>query len=410
MADELDKPSFGNFSINNTMEMGMGSQELLDDLLSSDTATASPEEVEKLENKEPEKKKVQKPVQKTTTSEQTTKKEEEEKPKEKTLEELLLEEEIEEEEVEQQSSEEGNKEGSNEGDEVSKFEALARDLFKLNVFTKEEGEADPEIKTPEQFLERFHEEKKKGAIEVLNNFIGQHGEDYQQAFQAIFVNGANPKEYFTTYNNIQNFAELDLTKETNQEAVIKQFLSEQGLDAKDVDEEVERIKNYGDLEKTSEKYHKVLVKKESQKLQDLEKESATRLQQAAQVKQQYIQNVNNVLQEKLKAKEFDGIPINPKLASELQDFLLRDKYKTPSGEPLTDFDVSILELKRPENHATKVKVALLLKILEKDPTLSTIQKAGVSKQSNALFSEVARQTSKSSTKSSKQEPVKSWFS
>jgi hypothetical protein len=116
------------------------------------------------------------------------------------------------------------------------------------------------------------------------------------------------------------------------------------------------------------------------------------------------------LEEKLKTKEFDGIPLNPKLANELQDFLLVDKYKTNSGETLTDFDRTILELKRPENHAMKVKVALLLKILEKDPTLSTIQKTGISKKSNELFGEVARQVTKSGVKSSSN-PSKSnsWF-
>jgi hypothetical protein len=69
-----------------------------------------------------------------------------------------------------------------------------------------------------------------------------------------------------------------------------------------------------------------------------------------------------------------------------------------------------LELKRPENHATKVKVALLLKILEKDPTLSTIQRTGVSKKSNELFGEVARQVTKTKASSSGQ-PAKqnSWF-
>jgi hypothetical protein len=154
----------------------------------------------------------------------------------------------------------------------------------------------------------------------------------------------------------------------------------------------------------------VLVKKEAQKLAQMEQKAEVELQQKQAVKNQYIQNVQQVLQDKLKSKEFDGIPINPKLANELQDFLLVDKYKTASGETLTDFDKTILELKRPENHATKVKVALLLKILEKDPTLSTIQRTGVSKKSNELFGEVARQVTKTRTSSSGQ-PAKqnSWF-
>ena len=174
--------------------------------------------------------------------------------------------------------------------------------------------------------------------------------------------------------------------------------------------EVERLKNYGDLESVAAKHHKVLIKKEAVKLQQLEQEKEVQLQQQAQYKQQYSTNVNQVLQDKLKNKEFDGIPLNPKLAGELQDFLTIDKYKTNSGETLTEFDKTILELKRPENHEKKVKIALLLKILEKDPTLSTIQKTGITKKSNELFGEVARQASKSAVKSHKPANVSaSWF-
>ena len=84
--------------------------------------------------------------------------------------------------------------------------------------------------------------------------------------------------------------------------------------------------------------------------------------------------------------------------------------KTPTGEMLTEFDRTILDLKRPENHEKKVKVGLLLKILEKDPTLSTIQKTGLTKKSNELFGEVARQAQKSAVKSGKpQARSNSWF-
>ena len=58
----------------------------------------------------------------------------------------------------------------------------------------------------------------------------------------------------------------------------------------------------------------------------------------------------------------------------------------------------------------KVKVGLLLKILEKDPTLSTIQRTGVTKKSNQLFGEVARQVTRSKTASSnKKTKPNSWF-
>ena len=420
MAENLETPSFGgNFGIQDTMEMGMGNAELLNDLMGPDSATSSPDDLQEIvkEVEDPAPAKTKPAAAKTIGDdivEKSTDKSDEDKKQD--LQDFLLggDEEEEEDDDDAPAAKTVDKAESDneEADDVAstKFEALANDLFNLGVFTKGDDDDEEPISTPEEFLERFQAEKKKGAIEVVNNFIGQFGEDYQQAFDAIFVKGVDPKEYFGTYNNIESFAEMDLANENNQVAIIKQALQDQGFDPEDIETEVERLKNYGDLENVATKHHKVLVKKEAQKLAQLEQRAEIELQQKAAIKNQYIQNVQTILGEKLKAKEFDGIPLNPKIAGELQDFLLVDKYKTNSGETLTDFDRTILELKRPENHAMKVKLGLLLKILEKDPTLSTIQKTGVTKKSNELFGQVARQVEKSATKGNKasSNPT-SWF-
>ena len=421
MAENLESPSFSTFGIENTMEMGMGNAELLNDLMSPETQTTNPDDLQKIgkevgNDPEPPAPKAKAPIDPDNKEEDTT----------KSLTDFLLggddEQEEEEEDVKgddkkpaakpEASEEEGDEdEGEDSADPVAgKFKALANDLLKLGVFTAEDDEDEIDVNSPEEFLERFQNEKQRGAIDMVNKFIGQFGEDYQQAFEAIYVKGVDPKEYFAAYNTIANFSEMDLSQESNQVTVIKQALADQGFDAEDIDTEVERLKNYGDLETVATKHHKVLVKKEAQKLQQLEAQAERDLQQKAAVRNQYINNVQSIIQEKLKTKEIDGIPFNPKLASELQDFLLVDKYKTNSGETLTDFDRTILELKRPENHAMKVKVALLLKILEKDPSLSTIQKTGVTKKSNELFGEVARQIDKGAVKSGKKESKpSSWF-
>jgi len=418
MAENLETPSFGNFSIENTMEMGAGNAELLNDLLAPETSTSSPDDIQDIKNDSPQ----AQPSKKESSEE---KKPAPEKEEDKSLEKFLLsdgeEEEEEEEEVaapvsktkskapvKEEAPSENQEEEEGGEQEVTQFGALAKDLLKLGVFSSDEDDEE-EIQTPEQFLEKFQKEKQKGAIEVVNNFIGQFGEDYQKAFDAIFVKGVDPKEYFGTYNNIVNFADMDLSEESNQVRVIKQALADQGFEDEDVDTEVERLKNYGDLETVATKHHKVLVKKEAAKLQQLEQKSQQELQQRQAIKEEYVKNVQSVLQEKLKTKEFDGIPINPKLANELQDFLLVDRYRTNSGETITEFDKAILELKRPENHEKKVKVGLLLKILEKDPTLSTIQKTGISKKSDQLFGEVARQVTKSKSSSSSPSKSNSWF-
>lgn len=290
------------------------------------------------------------------------------------------------------------------------FDALAEELFSLGVFNKIENEEDIKIENPEDFLERFKLEQQRGANMMIDNFISQFGEDYQNAFQAIYINGVTPQDYFTQQAKVESFKNLDMTKENNQEAVVKRALQDQGYENEDIESEVERIKNYGDLEDVSKKHHKVLVKHEEQLL----KTKAEEAKQAQAIKQaqkeEYVTNVRATLTEKLKTKEFDGIPLNVKTANELQDFLLVDKWKTESGETLTDFDKTILELKRPENHATKVKVALLLKLIASDPTLSTIQKSAVSKQSSELFRTVAKQkTTAKRAESNKRQPAPSWF-
>lgn len=413
MADNLDvSQAFGNFSIEDTLEMsGVGNTELLRDLMGPETSTSSPDEIQDIKEETPKKQ----PAQKQEDSSEKN-----QAPETNPIQDFLFKGDDEDEDETPVSKGQVKKESSAEqaepsqeeedGDEVpNQFAALAKDLTKLGVFTQEDDEDSIEVTSPEEFLERFQAEKKKGAIDIVNNFIGQFGEDYQNAFQAIFVKGVHPKEYFGTYNNIESFSQMDLTQENNQVAVLKQALTDQGFESEDIETEIERLRNYGDLESVAAKHHKVLVKKEAAKLQQMEEQNEQRLKQEAAIKQQYAQTVSSVLQDKLKTKEFDGIPINPKLAGELQDFLLVDKYKTTSGELLTEFDRTILELKRPENHEMKVKVGLLLKILEKDPTLSTIQKTGITKKSNELFGEVARQASKSSMKSSKSAKPNSWF-
>ena len=48
MAENLDNPSFGNFSIQDTMEMGMGNAELLNDLMSPETSTSDPDDIKEI--------------------------------------------------------------------------------------------------------------------------------------------------------------------------------------------------------------------------------------------------------------------------------------------------------------------------------------------------------------------------
>ena len=403
-------------------EENIGSQELIDDLFSEGSDNANPDEIDPI-NKDDDSDDAN--VSKTDNdsdddkTSKTTKSNIDPKGDQSIINSLFEGDEDDDEEEDDKSSElttskstkNSSDDESDDTDDINTFKILANDLLKQGVFQAEED--DPEeldINSPEEFLERFQKEKQKGAQQILSDFISQFGEDYQQAFQAIYVNGVEPKEYFGSLNKITEFASLDIEKESNQVSVIRQGLLNQGYDEQDVNDEIERLKDYGDLETVAKRHHKVLVKKESEQLKNLEQKKAQELQYKQEQKQQYANNVTNILEDKLKKREFDGIPLSPKVAKELQEYLIVDKWKTQSGDTITDFDKSILDLKRPENHEKKVKVALLLKMLDADPTLSSIRKKGVTEKSNKLFSGLARQTTSTKNNSSKKNnELTSWF-
>jgi len=416
------------FGIEKTMSVdsfGAGDANLLNDLFAPETSTADPDDVTAIQTDTASKKGADGKANPTKLAGEEDDIPENAAASPEALTNFLLgEDDLEEEEEEEEEGDDDDAapistddtddddDDTKKNDGIIAFDSLANELADLGVFTRQEGEEEGiPIESPEDFLDRFNTEKQRGAQEILSNFLSQFGQEHQDAFEAIYVNGANPREYFSQAVKIEDFTNLDLTKEANQESVVRQTLLDQGYEPEDVEAEIEKIRNYGDLEDVSRRHHKVLVKKEQATLKQKDLEAAQALRIKQEQKQLYVDNVRTTLTEKLKAKEFDGIPLNSKMANELQDFLLVDKWKTESGETLTDFDKAILEMKRPENHATKVKLGLLLKLLEKDPTLSTIQKRGVSKKTSQLFKDVARQkTTATRAEANKKQPTaKSWF-
>ena len=150
MADNFDSPSF-NFGIENTMEMGMGNAELLSDLLGSETATSNPEDLEPIVKEvEPVA-----PTSKKAAPKTVIPKEPEEEVANQDLIAGFLEESEETETETKPIKEEKVNEEEDDDEPTSQFSALSRDLLRLGVFTNDEDAEDVEIKTPEEFLERF---------------------------------------------------------------------------------------------------------------------------------------------------------------------------------------------------------------------------------------------------------------
>ena len=348
--------------------------------------SGDPKDIKKIEDEEEEeviipKKEVKKEVPKK-------KEEEKEIDKEELINTLLSEEKTEDEEEEIIKEDEEESKG-----ELNHFEVFSEELYKLGSFTVEDGEEPVIAKTPEEFLELFNAQKQKGATEWLENFLSKHGDDRRELFDAIFINGTNPQEYLPVYNEVQNFENLDLDTEDNQESVVRSYYTKMGWEKEEVDSKIEKLKQYADLEDEAKKVHPKLVLQEQKKLEELNDAAKNKQLAIKQADENYRQHIASLLQEKIKVKEIDGIPLDIKKAEKVFDFLYTKKFKTPSGELLTDWDKFVLETKNPENISKRVKMALLAL---NDFDFTSIKKTAITGKSSELFSKLAIKDAKQS--------------
>lgn len=289
-------------------------------------------------------------------------------------------------------------EKKDEDPEESTYALLTKELLTLGVFTPDEddegNEVIPEATTPQEFLGLFQTEVKKQAGLSVSKFIEQFGPEYQEMFQAVFVDAVPPYDYISRQAKIENIENYDITIEENQEKIVRQWYKSQGIPQEKIEAKIQKLKNYSDLEEEAGVAKGILIEKEQTDLQNLAAQKKREIENKQRLKQEYTANIQKILGEKIKAKDFDGIPVEGKFAKQTYDYLTKDVYQLKDKTLLTEFDKEILDLNRPENNATKIKVAMLLQLLKTDPTLSKLGKRAVSKESNELFQKLEKKMGK----------------
>lgn len=313
-------------------------------------------------------------------------------------------------EKEEGQNEEG--EGAGQESDENPFPGLAKDLLDLGILTLEDGEEGLDIEDGQALAERFEIEKRKGAIQTLEAFLGRFGPEYEELFDNVFVKGVDPLDYLGRYAKIKDLESIDLTDELNQERVIREKLRREGMTSEEIGKKIEKYRNYNDLEEEAGYAHKFLMKAEQDEKTADEQAKAQKLQQQQQQKLNFSNKVRSILQEKLKTKEWDGIPVDLKFAQETLDYLTKEKYRVGKDQTISEFDKEIMDLNKPENYELKVKMAMLFRMVKTDPTLSRIQKKAVTKEANQLFQNVNKKFSKEKENKQKEqtEPAKSWWS
>ena len=315
-------------------------------------------------------------------------------------------------------------ETNEEEEETNIYSSITEEMVNQGIFLPDQDEQGneviPEASTPEELLELFQTNARRTASEILENFLNSRGDEARDIFDNIINKGVNPREYISRYAAVQDFKSLDLTNEDNQEKVVREFYRQAGLSPEGIDKKVKQLKDHSELANEAEEAHKVVLKREEDNIKLLVDKKARDDADKARTRQEYVSNLIKIINEKAKAREFDGIPIpDNKAANELYDYLSAERY-TLGEQLLTEFDKDILELNRPVNHPLKVKLGLLLRMLKVDPKLSGLSKKVVSKESSQAFQGLRKRNAKAGSATGgdkprvkagepREEEITSWF-
>jgi len=310
------------------------------------------------------------------------------------------------------SPKETEEEATTEEGEENMFNTIAQELVNHGIFNLDEDEEGIEVGTPEELLDRFQYESRKQASQVIDKFLARFGDNYKDMFENVFVKGINPVDYLSRYTKVEGIKEIDLTDEGNQERIVRELYRSEGRSSEYIEKRVTQLKNYNDLLDEATEAQKILVAKEEKEITEAAARKQEEITRKQQIKTEYVNNVGRILSDKMKNKDFDGIPVDKKFAENTYAYLTQDRFQTPDGELLTTFDKDIMDLKRPENHELRVKVAMLMQLLKEDPQLTKLAKKAVSKESNELFKGLKKTAMKTggNKKTEEEAQPKSWFS
>lgn len=196
-------------------------------------------------------------------------------------------------------------------DEKPIEEYSAKDFQELIEANFAERERQIKEQTPQEFFESLPEE-----LQVAAKYVADGGTDL--------------KGLFSTLASVEQSRELDPTSESDQEVIVKEYLSATGFgDLEEIQEEIDTYKDMGRLEQLANKFKPKLDKMQERIVQQRLAEQEERKAKQAEAANNYMENVY----ETLKVGELGGIKLDKKTQASLYQGLVEPNYQSVSGRP-----------------------------------------------------------------------------
>ncbi len=183
------------------------------------------------------------------------------------------------------------------------------ELWQANIDTLKQ---DVAAKTPQEFFEALPDELQAAAQYVING-----GQDLKGMFRALA--------------QVEEVRELDPSEESDQEAIVRQYMQAKGIADETIDDDIQTWKDLGKLENKAKQFKPKLDEMHEEIISyQIAQQEQFRAQQE-QAAQAYVQNVF----EALRPGEINGIKLDRKTQSLLYQGLTSADFKSRSGQNTT---------------------------------------------------------------------------
>ena len=194
-------------------------------------------------------------------------------------------------------------------DDKNLAEYTAKDWEELIEANLEERANQVRRETPKQFFESLPEE-----LQIAARYVADGGQDL--------------RGLFSTLAQSEEKKSLDITNESHQEIIIKDYLQATGYgNAEEIAEEIEIWKDLGKLEQQAMKFKPKLDKMQEKVVAKKLEEQQMRKHQQEQASHQYMENVYNTLKE----GSLGDVKLDKKTQSMLYNGLVKADYPSVSG-------------------------------------------------------------------------------
>lgn len=155
-------------------------------------------------------------------------------------------------------------------------------------------------------------------------------EEVQAVVHYALNGGTDTKAVFKQLSQVQETFDLDVAVEKDQETIVRQWMQAIGSDtSEEIEDEINLLKDRGDLEKYAQKYKPKLDAKQAEIIQKrLNDQQQAEVRKQDQIKH-YQQNVYNALN----TTDLNGVPLPAKVQNALYYGLIDKRFQDSKGNP-----------------------------------------------------------------------------